>query len=123
MGGAAFAVGTVSFVVATLAMAAILICSLVVSGVPAPNFRGLSVLPWWGWLGGFAGATYVTTVFTAIPVIGASATIGLTVAGQQIAAVFVDKFAWFRLPQRVVSPIRLVGVAVLLAGVAVIKMV
>ena len=102
-------------------MAAILIGSLVAFGPPAPNFRGLPALPWWGWLGGFAGATYVTTVFTAIPVIGASATIGLTVAGQQIAAVFVDKFAWFRLPQRAVSTIRLIGVAILLAGVAVIK--
>lgn len=123
MGGAAFAVGTVSFGVATLAMAAVLIGSLVASSAPWPNFRGLSALPWWGWLGGFAGATYVTTVFTAIPVIGASATVGLTVAGQQIAAVFVDKFGWFWLPQRPVMRTRLAGVALLLTGVAVIKIV
>ena len=123
LGGAAFAVGTVSFGVATLAMAAVLIGSLVAFSSPLPNFRGLSALPWWGWLGGFAGATYVTTVFTAIPVIGASATVGLTVAGQQIAAVFVDKFGWFWLPQRPVMGTRLAGVALLLTGVAVIKMV
>ena len=121
MGGAAFAVGTVSFLVATLAMGAVLIVSLAVSGAPSPNFRGLSALPWWGWLGGFAGATYVTTVFTALPAIGASATVGLTVAGQQIAAICVDKFGWFRLPQRPVSNARLAGVALLLAGVVVIK--
>jgi len=123
MGGAGFAVGTVSFVIATLAMAAILIGSLAAAGAPSPNFRGLSALPWWGWLGGVAGATYVTTVFTAIPLIGASATVGLTVAGQQIAALFVDTFGWFRLPQRRVSRARLAGVALLLAGVTVIKMV
>ncbi len=72
-------------------------------------------------LGGFAGATYVTTVFTAIPVIGAAAAVGLTVAGQQIASVFVDRYGWFRLPKRPVSFVRLSGVALLLAGIALIK--
>ena len=78
-------------------------------------------MPWWGWLGGFAGAIYVTTMFTAIPAIGAGAAAGLTVVGQQVASVFVDKHGWFRLPQRPVSRMRLVGVALLLAGVGVIK--
>lgn len=121
--GAAFAVGTVSFLVATLAMAAVLLATLGWSKAPRPRLEGVSSMPWWGWLGGFAGATYVTTVFTAIPVIGAAAAVGLTVAGQQVASVFVDKFGWFRLPQRPVSGLRLAGVVLLLAGVAVIKLV
>jgi bacterial/archaeal transporter family-2 protein len=121
LGGAAFAVSTVSFVVATLAAGAALTGSRAAFGARPLNFRDLSALSWWGWLGGIAGATYVTTVFTAIPVIGTSATVGLTIAGQQIAAIFVDKFGWFRLPQRPVSGARLVGVALLLAGVVVIK--
>jgi transporter family-2 protein len=61
-------------------------------------------------------------VFTAIPVIGAAAAVGLTVAGQQVASVFVDRHGWFRLPRRPVSALRLAGVATLLAGVAVIKL-
>ena len=64
---------------------------------------GLSRMPWWGWLGAFCGATYVTTVFTAIPVIGTAAAVGLTVAGQQIASLFVDRYGWFRLPKREIS--------------------
>ena len=60
-------------------------------------------------------------MFTALPVIGASATIGLTVAGQQIASIFVDGFGWFRLPERSVSGLRLLGVALLLIGVGIIK--
>jgi transporter family-2 protein len=79
-------------------------------------------MPWWGWLGGFAGATYVTTVFTAIPAIGAAATVGLTVAGQQIASVLVDRYGWLRLPQRPVSATRLIGVAILLLGVAIVRL-
>ena len=66
--------------------------------------RGLAKMPWWGWLGAFCGATYVTTVFTAIPMIGTAAAVGLTVAGQQIASLFVDRYGWFRLPKREISP-------------------
>lgn len=78
-------------------------------------------MPWWGWLGGFAGAIYVTTMFTAIPAIGAGAAAGLTVAGQQVASVFVDKYGWLRLPRRPVSALRLAGVVLLLIGVGAIK--
>ena len=78
-------------------------------------------MPWWGWLGAICGATYVTTVFTAIPVIGTAAAVGLTVAGQQIASVFVDRYGWFRLSIREISRVRLGGVALLLIGVAMIQ--
>jgi transporter family-2 protein len=121
LGGAPFAVGAVSFFVATLAMAAVLLATLARPKAPRPRLGGVAAMPWWGWLGGFAGATYVVTVFTAMPAIGAAAAVGFTVAGQQAASVLVDRFGWFRLPRRPVSALRLAGVAVLLAGVAAIK--
>jgi len=123
LGGATFAVGAVSFVVAAITMAVTQIGVAAVPGAAKPSIDGLSSMPWWGWLGGFAGATYVTTVFTAIPVIGAATTVGLTVAGQQVASVFVDRYGWFRLPQRPVSTMRLIGVALLLASVGVIRLI
>ena len=58
------------------------------------------------------------TVFTALPAIGAATTIGLTIAGQQVASLIVDRYGLFRLPRRPVSALRLLGVAALLAGVA-----
>ncbi len=94
--------------VATFAMAAVLILGLALPQTPRPHLQGVPTMPWWAWLSGLAGATYVTTVFTAIPVIGAAAA-GLTVAGQQVASIFVDIFGWFRLPQRPVSAVRLLG--------------
>ena len=120
--GAPFAVGAVSFLVATLAMLAVLLLATAVLRQPRPQLAGVSAMPWWGWLGGFAGAAYVTTVFTAIPVIGTAAAVGLTVAGQQVASVLVDRYGWLRLPQRPVSGVRLAGVALLLAGVAAMKL-
>ncbi|WP_043616964.1 DMT family transporter [Ensifer sp. ZNC0028] len=123
LGGAPFAVGAISFLVATLAMAAVMLLVLAGQKTSRPDIAGVQTMPWWGWLGGLAGATYVTTVFTAIPAIGAAAAVGLTVAGQQVASVFVDRYGWFRLPQRSVSGLRLGGVVLLLAGVAIIKLV
>lgn len=123
LGGASFAVGTISFFVATLAMAAVMLVALAWRKTPQPDLGGVRTMPWWGWLGGLAGAIYVTTVFTAIPVIGAAAAVGFTVAGQQVASIFVDRYGWFRLPQRPVSGLRLAGVLLLLAGVALIKLV
>ncbi|WVT75626.1 DMT family transporter (plasmid) [Sinorhizobium chiapasense] len=123
LGGAPFAAGAISFFVATLAMATVLLLALAGQKIPRPNIVGVQAMPWWGWLGGLAGATYVTTVFTAIPVIGAAAAVGFTVAGQQVASVFVDRYGLFRLSQRPVSGLRLAGVLLLLAGVVLIKLV
>jgi transporter family-2 protein len=120
--GAPFVVGTISFAVATLSMIVVLLLTRVLTDVPKPQMSGLATMPWWGWLGAFCGATYVTTVFTAIPVIGTAAAVGLTVAGQQIASLFVDRYGWFRLPMREISSLRYVGVATLLAGVALIQL-
>jgi len=118
--GAPFVVGTISFVVATLSMIAVLLVTLLTGGAK-PQLGGLRTMPWWGWIGAVCGATYVTTVFVAIPAIGTAATVGLTVAGQQIVSLFVDRHGWFRLPQREISALRFAGVVVLLLGVAAIK--
>ena len=77
-------------------------------------------MPWWGWLGGLCGATYVTAVFMLMPEIGAAPVVVLTVAGQQLSSVVIDRYGLLRLPPREISPRRLTGVAVLLAGAALI---
>ena len=46
----------------------------------------------------------------------------LTVAGQQLASVLVDRHGLLRLPRREIPAIRLVGVGLLLAGVALIQL-
>jgi transporter family-2 protein len=107
--------GAWSFVVAAAAMAAI------VAFGPRPALANAGRVPWWGWLGGLCGATYVTSVFLLIPEIGVAPTIALTVAGQQVASVLVDRHGLLRLPRRPITRARLAGVATLLAGVALIQ--
>ena len=114
-------VGAFSFVVATVAMSLVLAAVLLFTRAPAPRVGGLRSVPWWAWLGGACGATYVTSVFLLIPEIGVAPTVALTVAGQQVASVFVDRYGLLRLPRRPISTRRLAGVGLLLAGVALIQ--
>jgi transporter family-2 protein len=115
---APIAAGAVSFVVAAAGMGAL----LAATRAPRPQLDPLKRLPWWGWLGGLVGATYVTSVFLLIPEIGTAPTIALTVAGQQVASVFVDRYGLLRLSRRPVPPARLAAVAALLAGVLLITL-
>jgi transporter family-2 protein len=118
--GAPITVGAISFVVATAGMAFGLLFVVTSGRAPRPRVRPLAGVPWWGWLGGLCGAAYVTTVFTAIPAIGAAAVVGLTVAGQQVASVFFDRWGMMRMPTRPVTGARLLGVVLLFAGVVLI---
>jgi transporter family-2 protein len=115
-------VGAFSFIVATVAMAVLLGAVLGLGDGPRPRPSGLSALPWWGWLGALCGATYVVSVFAFIPEIGVAPTVALTVAGQQIASVLVDRYGLLRLPRREIGARRLAGVALLLAGVGLIQL-
>ena len=77
--------------------------------------------PWWSWLGGLTGAYYVLIVFMAMPILGTAATVGLTIAGQQLVSVLVDRYGPLRLPQRPTSALRLCGVVLLVLGTAMIR--
>jgi transporter family-2 protein len=103
-------------------MGALLAVALIAAGAARPQLGRLRELPWWGWLGGPVGATYVTSVFLLIPKIGTAPTIALTVAGQQAASVVVDRYGLLRLPRRPVGRVRLVGVGLLLAGVVLVTL-
>jgi transporter family-2 protein len=108
--------------VAAAAMALVLAGTLLLRRGPRPDVAALGRVPWWAWLGGLCGATYVTAVFTLIPVVGTAATVALTVAGQQVASLLVDRYGLLRLPRRVIARSRLLGVGLLLAGVALIQL-
>ena len=114
-------VGAFSFLVATAVMALVLAASLALAGTSKPRAAPLRRVPWWGWLGGVCGASYVTSVFLLIPEIGTAGTIALTVAGQQLGSLLVDRYGLLRLPRRELPLVRLAGVATLLVGVALIQ--
>ena len=120
---APIAAGAWSFVIASSAMAAVLALTARARRDARPAPGGLHRVPWWGWLGGLCGATYVVSMFMMIPEIGVAPTVALTVGGQQIASVLVDRHGLLRLPRRPITRARMTGVAILLTGVALIQVV
>ncbi|MFI9508267.1 DMT family transporter [Nocardia sp. NPDC052566] len=117
-----FATGTWSFIVATATIAIVLVVLMTSGRTPRPQLAPLKSVPWWGWLGGVAAATYVTVTFTVIPHIGAATTIALTVTGQQLASAAIDHRGWFRLPAKPITAVRLGGLAALIAGCALVQL-
>jgi transporter family-2 protein len=73
-------------------------------------------IPAWAWFGGLLGAAYVAATTVLGPRLGAAALLGLTLAGQMAAALVVDHYGAIGFPQSPVTPARLAGAALLVAG-------
>lgn len=109
-------VAVISFAVATLAIAVVLLVLYATRRTPRPQMAPLRKMPWWGWLGGACAAAYVTGSFMLIPSIGAAVTVAMTVTGQQLTSALIDHRGLFRLPRRGLTMLRLTGLALLVAG-------
>ena len=86
-----------------------------------PSQSHVASLPWWAWLGGFIGAVMVTSAATAVPRIGVAAWVSAVIAGQLIAAVAYDQFGAFGQAIRPATPLRLIGIGFLVAGVYLVR--
>lgn len=87
----------------------------------APSTAGLSEGPWWMWTGGLCGAFFVTLALVLVPRIGAGAYMSAMIAGQLVASVIIDHGGHMGLAVREVTPGRIVGVVLVIAGMAAIK--
>ncbi|HEY6963193.1 MAG TPA: DMT family transporter [Gaiellaceae bacterium] len=74
--------------------------------------------PAWMWIGGLMGFTVVTAITFAQPRIGATAVIGILIAGQLVMGALIDQFGLFGVDQISVSPVRAAGIALLGIGAA-----
>jgi len=108
---------TISFIVGTLGLTTYVL----VSGVAWPPVRTFIALPWWMWTGGFLGAILVFISIILAPKLGAATTLGLIVAGQMIASLILDHFGLVGYEQHPINVWRVLGVALLLGGVVLIR--
>lgn len=74
-------------------------------------------LPWYALGAGAFGLVLITALSYTIPRLGAATTIILVVAGQLIVALLLDHFGLLGMAVRPLQLSRLVGIAVVLAGV------
>jgi len=73
------------------------------------------------WLAGFLGAFYVTSVIILTPRLGATLTFSLVVAGQLLMAVALDHYGLLGVPVQTISWLRILGIALITAGVVLIR--
>ena len=74
--------------------------------------------PLWMWAGGLMGFTVVTAITFAQPRIGATAVIGILIAGQLVMGALIDRFGLFGVDQIAISPARAAGIVLLGIGAA-----
>jgi len=107
----------VSFAVGTLALAAVL---LALRG-PWPG-SGLGQAPWWAWAGGLMGALYVLGAVVIAPRVGPGPLLAAVVLGQMSAALLLEHYGWLGTVQHPVSVVRVLGVLLLVAGAALVRL-
>lgn len=100
------------------ALASLVICLL--AQYPIPTAAVLSQTSWWMWVGGCLGTFYVWSTIFATPKIGAALALSLTIAGQMIAALFLDHYGALGLTKYVASPTRIAGVVLVVLGVSLV---
>lgn len=87
----------------------------------APTMQNLMQLPYYAWLGGVLGTFYICASIYIAPKIGALMLMALVIAGQLTAAILVDHFGAVGFPKQVITPGRIIGCLMILAGFLVIK--
>ncbi|WP_346795560.1 DMT family transporter [Halomonas sp. Bachu 37] len=93
---------------------------LLVLRAPAPAVTQTFHLPPWVWIGGFVGVFYVSASLILAPHLGATGLMVCLIAGQILASLVIDHFGLVGLPRRPASAARLVGIVVMLVGVAIV---
>ena len=88
---------------------------------PLPSATVAGRIPWWTWSGGLFGAIFIGLPIFLVPQLGAATFIALLVSGQMLGSVTFDHFGWLGLAQRPIDMPRLVGVALLIGGVVLIR--
>jgi transporter family-2 protein len=105
----------------TFSTAVQLLLSLAILLVVRTGFGGLGGAlraPAWMWLGGVMGLTVVFTITFAQPRIGATATIGILIAGQLVMGAVIDRFGLFGVERIDISAARGAGIVLLGIGAA-----
>lgn len=118
--GSGLKAALVSFTVGTLVLLLLALALRLKFRVTVPG--GKTANPLWMWVGGPLGAIFVTFNALFVPILGAGSTIMAALTGMVTASLIVDKFGIFEAPRRPVTVLQAAGIAVMLAGVALIRL-
>ncbi|MCR0983914.1 DMT family transporter [Roseomonas populi] len=90
-------------------------------GKPAEGLlRNAGTVPWWGWIGGLLGAFYVVVTLTQAKAMGAGPFTAVTLTAAVVASLVLDHFGLLGFDVHPISALRLLGGALMVAGVVLV---
>ncbi len=104
---------TISFLVGTTVL--LLITGVVHGGLG--SLGHFTRAPWWALVGGLLGAVYVTVALVVVRTLGASGLTAAVITGQLVISVAIDRFGLLGVARQPIGTQRVVGLALLAAGV------
>lgn len=107
----------ISFLVGTIALFAYMI----LTGVPLGNLASIKDAPPITWIGGLLGAFFVTVMALTVPRIGVALAFSLAIGGQMVVTIFIDHFGLLNVPEKPINVWRVLGAALITAGVVLIR--
>jgi bacterial/archaeal transporter family-2 protein len=107
------AAASVSFAIGLVALIGITL----VAGEGFGRLGEIGGLSWYYLIGGLLGAVYVTTVLISVRTLGAGGVTAATIAGQLTLSVILDRLGVLGLEQKGLTAGRILGIAMLAAGV------
>ncbi|MBP5808754.1 DMT family transporter [Lactiplantibacillus argentoratensis] len=106
-----FLVGTIALIVIVLVLHPQL---KLIRPTKTPN-------PWWMWIGGMIGALYVLGNVYLVPVVGTGLAVVIVLVGLMAGSLMIDQFGWFASKKDPISGVQLMGLLVMIVGVALIR--
>ena len=108
-----FMASAISFFIGALFLLILLVLTKTSIFIPLTTFTHN---PWWLWIVGFTGAFGLTVNILLFPRLGSVQTAVLPIFGQMLAGILVDQFGLFYSPISKVTPVKLLGLILVLLG-------
>lgn len=107
----------ISFCVGTVA----LLSYILITGIPLANAANAKNASPIAWTGGLLGAFFVASSIILLDKLGAAMTISLIIAGQMLMSLIMDHYGLLGMEVKPISPGRVAGVVLVIAGVILIR--
>jgi bacterial/archaeal transporter family-2 protein len=109
-----------SFCAGTAVLFFALAIYVAITGGRMPRAAQWAAVPWWGWFGGVFGALYILCMVLTAQKVGAGIFLGITITTTIVASLAMDHYGLLGFKQHPASPARMLGGALMVAGMLLI---